>query len=223
MLRPSRILLWLVLTPLVGWLLTLAAIVLWAERNASTSADVIVVLGAAQYDGRPSPVLKARLDHGVALYKEGRAPYMLLTGGRRLGDAVSEAVAGQRYSVRQGVPVSAIILEGVSRTTLASIQSTARLLRERAELLKDSTASDSARGNSVAATRRTRVLLVSDPFHMLRVTVLARMYGLDPLSSPTRTSPISASRSVALEYVFRESVALPADIAAGLWDRLVSP
>ena len=193
------------MAPLTGWLLTLAAIVLWAERSATSSADVIVVLGAAQYDGRPSPVLRARLDHAVELYKQGMAPRLLLTGGRREGDAVSEAVAGQRYSVRQGVPPNAIMLESVSRTTLASIQGAARLLR------------------SDSNTRAPRVLLVSDPFHMLRLSVLARLYGLDPSSSPTRTSPISASRSVALEYVLRESVALPADVATAMWERLVAP
>ncbi|MDQ6612943.1 MAG: YdcF family protein, partial [Gemmatimonadota bacterium] len=125
----KRTLTWIFMTSLTGWLLILAAIVLWAERNATNTADVIVVLGAAQYDGRPSPVLRARLDHAVGLYKQGLAPRLLLTGGRREGDAVSEAVAGQRYSVRQGVPPNAIMLEGVSRTTLASIQGAARMLR----------------------------------------------------------------------------------------------
>ena len=190
---------------LTGWLLTLAAIVLWAEHNATDAADVIVVLGAAQYAGRPSPVLRARLDHAVGLYKRGLAPRLLLTGGRREGDAVSEAVAGQRYSVRQGVPPTAIMLESVSRTTLASIQGTARIL------LGDST------------MHAPSVLLVSDPFHMLRVSILARLYGLNPSSSPTRTSPISASRVVALEYVLRESIALPADVVTVVWDRLVTP
>ena len=203
--RTKRTLTWLLMAPLTGWLLTLAAIVLWAERSATSSADVIVVLGAAQYDGRPSPVLRARLDHAVELYKQGMAPRLLLTGGRREGDAVSEAVAGQRYSVRQGVPPNAIMLESVSRTTLASIQGAARLL------------------HSDSNTHAPRVLLVSDPFHMLRLSVLARLYGLDPSTSPTRTSPISASRSVALEYVLRESVALPADVATAMWERLVAP
>jgi uncharacterized SAM-binding protein YcdF (DUF218 family) len=116
--RQSRVLTWLILTPLLAWMLTLAAIVLWAGRNVVSVADVIVVLGAAQYDGRPSPVLRARLDHGVALYKQGLAPRLLFAGGRRAGDAVSEAVAGQRYAVRQGVPATATMIEGASRTTL---------------------------------------------------------------------------------------------------------
>lgn len=192
----------MLLTPLLGWLLTLSAIVLWAERNVSAAADVIMVLGAAQYDGRPSPVLRARLDHGVQLYKQGLAPRLLFTGGRRAGDAVSEAVAGQRYAVKRGVPIAAIMLEGASRTTLASIRSTAAMLRT------DST------------QRAPRVLLVSDPFHMLRLTILARLYGMSPLPSPTRTSPISARQSVTLEYIVRESFALPADMAKVAWERV---
>lgn len=200
--RRRRTLTWLLGVPFLGWCLTLAAIVAWAGRNASANADVIVVLGAAQYDGRPSPVLKARLDHAVQLYKDGMAPRLLFTGGRRDGDAVSEAVAGQRYSVKHGVPAAAITLEGNSRTTLASIRGTALLLR------------------TDSMTRAPSVLLVSDPFHMLRLTVLARLYGLRPYPSPTRTSPISARQSVAFEYIVRESFALPADVAVVAWERM---
>ena len=197
-----RLFVWLFAIPVTGWLLTLAAIVLWAQRDDSSKADVIVVLGAAQYDGRPSPVLKARLDHAVQLYKRGMAPRLLFTGGRREGDAVSEAITGQRYSVKHGVPASAIMLEGTSRTTLASIRGTALMLRT------DTT------------EQAPRVLLVSDPFHMLRLTVLARLYGMQPMPSPTRTSPISAKQAIALEYVVRESFALPADVASVAWERL---
>ena len=200
--RQRRLFVWLFSIPVTGWLLTLAAIVLWAERDDSSKADVIVVLGAAQYDGRPSPVLKARLDHAVQLYKNGMAPRLLFTGGRREGDAVSEAITGQRYSVKQGVPASAIMLEGTSRTTLASIRGTALMLR------------------TDISEQAPRVLLVSDPFHMLRLTVLARLYGMQPMPSPTRTSPISAKQSIALEYIVRESFALPADVASVAWERM---
>ena len=200
--RQRRLFVWLFSIPVAGWLLTLAAIVLWAERDDSSKADVIVVLGAAQYDGRPSPVLKARLDHAVQLYKNGMAPRLLFTGGRREGDAVSEAITGQRYSVKQGVPASAIMLEGTSRTTLASIRGTALMLR------------------TDISAQAPRVLLVSDPFHMLRLTLLARLYGMRPMPSPTRTSPISANQSIALEYVVRESFALPADVASVAWERM---
>jgi uncharacterized SAM-binding protein YcdF (DUF218 family) len=200
--RRRSFLFWLITVPITGWLLTLAAIVLWAERDVADNADVIVVLGAAQYDGRPSPVLKARLDHAVQLYKDGKAPHILFTGGRREGDAVSEAVTGQRYSVKRGVPAKATMLESTSRTTLASMRAAAHILR------------------TDTATVNPRVLLVSDPFHMLRLTILAQLYGMKPLPSPTRTSPISASQRVALEYAVRESFALPADIASVAWEKM---
>ena len=180
------------------WLIALAAIGVWSRRNASGPADAIVVLGAAQYGGRPSPVLRSRLDHALALWKAHRAPRVVLTGGRRDGDLISEAAAGRRYLMRRGVPASAILMEPDGRTSLASMRAAAALLTD------DATAGD-----------RPRVLLVSDPFHMLRLAVLARLYGLVPLASPTRTSPISGRRAV-MEYMLRESVALPADVTAVL-------
>lgn len=187
-----------------GWLICLVAIAGWSRRSSSEPADAIVVLGAAQYGGRPSPVLRSRLDHALGLYKAGRAPRVVLTGGRRPGDLISEAAAGRRYLVRRGIPNDHILLESTGRTSLASMQGAADVLR--------------TQGDSLAA-RRPRVLLVSDPFHMLRLDVLARMQGLTPLSSPTRTSPISAN-TVVLEYMLRESVALPTDLALMLWLRL---
>lgn len=202
--RRGRTFAWLLGVPIMGWLLTLLAIAAWAMRNAPANADVIVVLGAAQYAGRPSPVLKARLDHAVQLYKDGMAPRVLFTGGRREGDAVSEAVAGQRYSVKHGIPLKAIMLEGTSRTTLASIRGAAQLLRPD------------------TLPTPPRVILVSDPFHMLRLTLLARLYGLHPFPSPTRTSPISARQSVAFEYIVRESFAIPADVAMVAWERITN-
>lgn len=190
---------------LTGWLATLAAILVWSTRSSTEHADAIVVLGAAQYSGRPSPVLRARLDHAMALWNAKRAPRMVFTGGRRDGDVISEAAAGRRFAVRRGVPTQAILLEGAGRTSLASMHGAAVLL--------------TSHGDSVRAplAARPRVLLVSDPFHMLRLDVLARLHGLTPLPSPTRTSPISANRSIALEYVLRESFALPADVMKLLW------
>ncbi len=185
----------------VGWLVCLIAIIAWSTRDAEGTADAIIVLGAAQYSGRPSRVLSARLDHSLDLWQHARAPRIVLTGGRRDGDVLSEAAAGRRYVVRRGVPASAILMETTGRTSLASMHGAAMLLH--------------ASGDSSAA--RPRVLLVSDPFHMLRLDVLARLHGLVPLSSPTRTSPISFNQSVAIEYILRESIALPTDVVVLLW------
>lgn len=206
MVRLLRYLRSLVLLVTAAWLLCLLGIVAWSQRKVTRKADVIVVLGAAQYSGRPSPVLRARLDHAVRLWKDGQASQMLLTGGRHPGDVISEAAASRRYVLRRGVPDSALILEDAGRTTLASMRGAARLL-----------AAHTHEGDSVPHS----VLLVSDPFHMLRLDLLARMHGLKPLPSPTRTSPISANRTVAMEYVLRESIAIPADVLLSAWLRMV--
>lgn len=195
-----------------AWFVTLLCIAGWSRRSSTETADAIVVLGAAQYGGRPSPVLKSRLDHALGLYKLQRAPRVVLTGGRRPGDLISEAAAGRRYLVRRGVPNDVMMLESAGRTSLASIFGAAQLLRAR----RDSIA---GRNADAAALPEPTVLLVSDPFHMLRLEILARLQGLTPLPSPTRTSPISANRAV-LEYMLRESVALPTDLALMLWLQL---
>ena len=206
--RPPRML-QLIAALLTGWVLCVAVIFGWSRREAAGRADAIVVLGAAQYGGRPSPVLRARLDHALALWKRQRAARVVLTGGRRPGDQISEAAAGRRYLVRRGVPTQAILMEPAGRTSLASMEGAAALL----EAWRDSLPA------AVRDTmpRRLTVLLVSDPFHMLRLDVLARLHGLRPLPSPTRTSPISANRAVAVEYMLRESIALPTDVALMLW------
>ena len=206
MARPLQYLRSLLLLMTAGWLLCLLGIVAWSQRKVGSKADVIVVLGAAQYAGRPSPVLRARLDHAVRLWKDGRASQMLLTGGRHPGDLISEAAASRKYVLRRGVPDSALIMEDAGRTTLASMRGAARLLAAH-------THEDDSLPHSV--------LLVSDPFHMLRLDLLARLHGLRPLPSPTRTSPISANRTVALEYVLRESIAIPADVLLSAWLRMV--
>jgi uncharacterized SAM-binding protein YcdF (DUF218 family) len=202
--RASRVASRVIAALLVGWLCCLLAIFAWSARNADGTADAIVVLGAAQYGGRPSPVLRARLDHALALWRDHRSARVVLTGGRREGDLISEAAAGRRYLVRRGVPATSILLEATGRTSLASVHGAAALLH--------------AQHDSTAAA--PRVLLVSDPFHMLRLDVLARLQGMRPLPSPTRTSPISANRSIAMEYMLRESVALPTDVLLSLWMRI---
>lgn len=157
-------------------------------RDGAGPADAIVVLGAAQYAGRPSPVLKARLDHAMLLWKRGLASWLIVTGGMGSGDTTSEAAVGRRYALRQGVPDSAILLEDHGRTTIASLAGVSEIMSRR---------------------HLRRAILVSDPFHTLRLRILARQYGLDCVTSPTRTSPISASRTEALGYVMSESVKVP--------------
>ena len=183
---------------LVTWLLSVIGVVAWGARDMARPADAIVVLGAAQYAGRPSPVLKARLDHAVGLWKKGLASFLVLTGGRGTGDTTSEADVGRRYALRAGVADSAILLENQGRTTTASIEAVARIMNEK---------------------HLGEAILVSDPFHMLRLQIIARRFGLESVTSPTRTSPISANRGEAIAYVLSESVKVPATIVLGFLDR----
>ena len=170
------------------WALALGAVIAWARRDRAIVSDAIVVLGAAQYWGKPSPVLRARLDHAVQLWRRGMAPRVVLTGGVGVGDTTSEAAVGRKYIMRAGIPDSAILLETTGRTTSESLRSVARMLESR---------------------DRRSVILVSDPFHMLRLDILARRYGLMPYTSPTRTSPISANTGETWRYYINESVKIP--------------
>jgi uncharacterized SAM-binding protein YcdF (DUF218 family) len=169
------------------WLTSLAGVVFWEHRDTARPAAAIVVLGAAQYVGRPSPVLRARLDHAIDLWRKGLAPRLIFTGGVGDHDTTSEAAVGERYAIGRGVPPRAILIENAGRSTAASLQHVATLMD--AEPSRD-------------------VILVSDPFHMLRLSILARRFGMTPLSSPTRTSPISKS-SEAWKYVLGESIKVP--------------
>ena len=188
---PVRLVRGLVKTALVlvaAWALTIAAIHLYGRRNEARKADAIVVLGAAHYDGRPSPVLKARLDHAIRLYERGLAPRLIMTGGRAPGDTVSEAEVGRRYAIRQGVPAEDVLLERTGMTTVESLEHVGALM---------------------AARSLDSAVLVSDPFHMLRLKLLSRRYGFHGYTSPTRTSPISRNRAEERRHLIRESFSLP--------------
>lgn len=173
---------------LLGWLTSLAAVLAWERHDQARPAGAIVVLGAAQYVGRPSPVLRARLDHAIALWRRNLAPKVIVTGGMGTGDTTSEAAVSKRYCMQHGVPMAAILLETEGRTTSQSMVGVAALM---------------------LGLNRRDVLLVSDPFHMLRLTILARRHGLEPYASPTPTSPIAASPVERWKYALSESVKAP--------------
>jgi uncharacterized SAM-binding protein YcdF (DUF218 family) len=177
-----------------GWLVGLGAVLVRGRMDQARPADAIVVLGAAQYAGRPSPVLKARLDHGIALFRKGMAPRLILTGGKGEGDTTTEAAVGRRYAMKRGVPASAILMEDVGRTTDESMQGVAALMHEAGV---------------------TRAVLVSDRFHMLRLDILARRHGITAWTSPTRTSPIERNTMETWEYVIAESMKVPAALVMG--------
>lgn len=172
-----------------GWLASVAGVLATALRDEARSGeqrDAIVVLGAAQYGGRPSPVLKARLDHAVALWRRGVAPRLVLTGGVGVGDTMSEAAAGRRYVRRLGVPDSALVLEHDGRTTRESLHNVSELL---------------------LAKGWPRVMLVSDPLHLFRAAILARRFGLSPATSPARDSPVGFGVGALLNESFKAPTA----------------
>ncbi|MBW3628530.1 MAG: YdcF family protein [Gemmatimonadetes bacterium] len=186
--RLIRVLAGLFLFAVFGWGCVLLAIFIFGRRDEARPVDAIVVLGAAQYDGKPSPVLKARLDHAVGLYRRDIAPTLILTGGVGVGDTVSEAAVGRRYVVRRGVPERSILIEPAGLSTEQSMATVKRLM---------------AGGNLDSA------VLVSDPFHMLRLRLLAASMGIRAYSSPTRTSPITLDSPTEWRHVVRESLILP--------------
>jgi uncharacterized SAM-binding protein YcdF (DUF218 family) len=177
-----------VVTVFCLWLISAAAVLVWSSRDEARPAQAIVVLGAAQYAGKPSPVLRARLDHALELWNRHLASLLILTGGTGSGDTTSEAAVGRTYARRHGVPDSAILVENEGRTTSESMRAVAGMLE--------------VRGLQSA-------LLVSDPFHMLRLRILARRFGFTPYTSPTRTSPISPNREERWKYIFSESLKAP--------------
>jgi uncharacterized SAM-binding protein YcdF (DUF218 family) len=157
------------------------------EAQAGHTADAIVVLGAAQYDGRPSPVFRARLDHAIALWREGRAPLLVMTGGGQEGDRTTEAATGRAYAIREGVPEEAILLEDRGRSTQESLDAVAAIL--------------DGRGKRSA-------FFVSDRLHMLRVIRIARDLGIDAHGSPAPDSPSDATLERRLDATLHELGAL---------------
>jgi uncharacterized SAM-binding protein YcdF (DUF218 family) len=170
------------------WAAWMAAVLVWSSIDQARPAGSIVVLGAAQYDGRPSPVLRARLDHGIDLFNRHMGQVLVLTGGRGYGDTTSEAAVGRSYARKHGVPDTAILLENKGRTTRESMLGVAEIL--------------GSRGIKSA-------ILVSDPFHMLRLSIIGRRFGIETYTSPTRTSPISPNREKRWRYMLGESVKAP--------------
>jgi uncharacterized SAM-binding protein YcdF (DUF218 family) len=163
--------------------LVCALIVVQGQRDEARDSGAAVVLGAAQWNGDPSPVLRARLDHALDLYHRGVVKRIILTGGVGAGDRLSEAAAGKQYLLDRQLSAEVLLLDERSTTTWENLQN----------------AADLARTNGIDT-----VLLVSDPFHMLRSLKMARDLRLTAYGSPTRSSPISGNRAEEARFVMRE-------------------
>jgi uncharacterized SAM-binding protein YcdF (DUF218 family) len=170
------------------WGAVVVAVAVHAARDQATGADAIVVLGAAQYNGRPSPVFRARLDHAAMLYQRGLAPVVLVTGGVGPRDTLNEANVGRDYLVRLGLPTEAVLPLAGGDDTHSSLKQVARWFEGRGS---------------------RRVLLVSDGFHMLRLEIIAERLGLTPYTSPATGSPIHANVRRNTGYLFAEGFKVP--------------
>ncbi|HET7471791.1 MAG TPA: YdcF family protein [Candidatus Limnocylindrales bacterium] len=164
------------------------------NRDDRRPADAIVVLGAAQYNGRPSTILRSRVEHAIDLYEAGLAKWFVVTGGKADGDLTTEAATARDLALKRGVPASAILVEDQGRTTLTS-------LRRVADLLHDN-------GLQTA-------LFVSDRTHMLRVLKIAGDEGIEAYGSPTDTSPTDATVENRLEATVHELGGLALYFLAG--------
>lgn len=166
--RPLGLLgwLWRLGVLLLLWLLGVAAWIIWVgDRDQAAPADAIIVLGAAAYDAKPSPVFEERIRHGLDLYQQGYAPKLIFTGG--FGGArarFSESQVARRYALRQNVPDRDILIETRSRTTRQNLVEARQLMAEHG---------------------MHKVIVVSDPLHMARALRLSRELGIDALASST--------------------------------------
>jgi len=180
---------------LAGFLLIVVALIggtafrVWqvAREDVRDRADVIVVLGAAQYNGRPSEIFQARLAKAKTLYDQGVAKVIVTAGGKKADDNYTEAHAGAQWLRKRGVPASATLPVGEGSDTLRSLRAVAEQVQQR--------------GWKTA-------VLVSDPWHSFRARVMADDLGLDAWTSPTHRGPIVQARETQARYIVRETGAL---------------
>lgn len=179
------------LVALVMLYLAVTFVQVWqaSGRDQARPAQAIVVFGAAQYNGRPSPVLRARLDHALALYKRGLADNVVVTGGRREGDRFTEASVSAAYLSERGVPESALLREVSGRSSWQSLASASRFLKRQEPPI-------------------TRVLLVSDGYHAARIAAIAKELGLEAHTSPVRG--VSSRGAAKLVHLGKETLAVAA-------------
>jgi len=179
-----RILVGLLAIVVLYFAVTAVQVWLTSRKYEPHKADTIVVMGAAQYDGTPSPDLAARLDEAITLYHEGWAPLIVVTGYKEKGDLYTEAQAGSAYLQQHGIPASAIVEASGSDSY---------------QNLTDAAAALQGRGVHT-------ILISTDPFHEDRSMAIASSLGFVPYPTPTRSSPIGAFASI--PYFAKETVAV---------------
>ena len=186
MLRIAAKSLAVVLTLCLAVLLFTMGRVWWVARQDDRRvSDVIVVLGAAQFDGRPSSVFTARLVHARDLYQANVAPRIVTVGGNRAGDRFTEASAGKLWLATHGVPASRVVAVATGHDTLTSVRAVSKKMRQQ---------------------RWSTAVIVTDPWHSLRTRSMAHDAGIDAVTSPTRQGPAVRTRQTEFRYIFRESL-----------------
>jgi uncharacterized SAM-binding protein YcdF (DUF218 family) len=164
------------------------ALAIWwtARQDSRPSSDAIVVLGSAQYNGVPSSIFAARLEHALALYDAGVAPVIVTVGGKETGDRFTEAEAGRDYMAKAGIPAKALLAVPKGVDTLESMKVVAAAFAQRGW---------------------HSAVLVTDPWHAMRAQRMAQDAGMDAVSSPTRRGPAVQTRATQFKYIFRETAA----------------
>ncbi len=164
------------------------ALAIWwtARQDSRVAADAIVVLGSAQYNGVPSSIFEARLEHAVALYEDGVAPVVVTVGGKAAGDQFTEAEAGRDYLAAAGIPGDALLVVPEGEDTLESVRAAASTFTGRGW---------------------TSAVLVTDPWHAMRAERMAEDAGIEAESSPTRQGPAVHTRTTQIRYILRETAA----------------
>jgi uncharacterized SAM-binding protein YcdF (DUF218 family) len=162
----------------------ISAIYLAAGRDQERPVDAIIVMGAAQFNGVPSAVLRARLDTTYRAWMDGVAPVIIVTGGKLPGDNFTESESSRDYLVDRGVPRNAILLEGEGRNSAESLRHAAQIARDH---------------------HIRRVLIVSDGFHLFRSKMIAEDNGLTAYGLPCDDSPIGRWSRTEFDYVIREA------------------
>jgi uncharacterized SAM-binding protein YcdF (DUF218 family) len=167
---------------------TSTALAIWwnARQDSRAASDAIVVLGSAQYNGVPSSIFAARLEHAKKLYEGGVAPVIVTVGGKKSGDQFTEAEAGRDYLANEGIPGGALLAVPQGVDTLESMRAVSAAFDQRGW---------------------QSAVLVTDPWHAMRAERMAEDSGIEVQSSPTRQGPAVQTRATQFRYILRETAA----------------
>ena len=183
-----RFSLWCAVALALYVVVTFAQVVLAGRQQLTSSAEAIVVLGAAQYDGRPSPQLEGRLLTAIDLWNDGSAKYFIVTGGRQEGDRFTEAETSRSVALDSGVPDSNILFEDEGTTTWESLQGVAQIVQQ---------------------YEISSVILVTDPYHAMRASLIAKRSGINVAGvAPVQDSVVSGFSSLRRHLIETAGVAI---------------